>query len=420
GVSTTSGVVNSFFGYRAGEGNIGGSSNSFFGERSGLNSQGINNSFFGAVAGQSNVAGGNNTILGTLADVGSPNLNFATALGAGAVVSSSNTVTLGRTIDTVKIPGNLNITGGLTFGGTLGANIVNATTQFNLGGSRILSNTGFGNLFAGVAAGSANTSGFDNSFFGNDAGLNNTSGSSNSFFGYFAGYTNTSGSSNSFFGYGAGQSDKTGIRNTIIGSFADVGANDLTNATAIGAYAIVSQSNSLVLGNNVNVGIGTNTPAAKLDVNGIIRVVSLGSAGATSLCRNASNEISTCSSSIRYKQNINPFTPGLSLIKQLRPVSFNWRADNQADFGLVAEEVNKVEPLLTTTNDKGEVEGVKYDRVGVVLVNAVQEQQTQIEAQQKQIDEQKELLKKQEAEIEALKILVCSQNPTAELCKPKK
>ncbi|MEP6903347.1 MAG: tail fiber domain-containing protein, partial [Actinomycetota bacterium] len=136
--------------------------------------------------------------------------------------------------------------------------------------------------------------------------------------------------------------------------------------------------------------------------------------------------ISTCSSSIRYKTNINSFRPGIALIKQLRPVSFNWKDGGSVDMGLVAEEVNAVEPLLTTTNEKGEVEGVKYDRVGVVLVNAVNEQQTQIEAQQKQIDEQKSLIKQQQekldiqqSELEALKKFVCSQNPSAEICKPK-
>ncbi len=147
-----------------------------------------------------------------------------------------------------------------------------------------------------------------------------------------------------------------------------------------------------------------------IDTTGAVTIPTLGAAGSTSLCRNASNQISTCSSSIRYKQNVNPFGSGLSLIKKLRPVSFNWRANNQADLGLVAEDVARVEPLLTTTNDKGEVEGVKYDRVGVVLINAVKEQQTQIEAQQKQI----EILQKQ---VDGLKTLVCSQIPTAATCK---
>ena len=55
------------------------------------------------------------------------------------------------------------------------------------------------------------------------------------------------------------------------------------------------------------------------------------------------------------------------------------------DLGLVAEEAAQVEPLLITHNDKGEVEGVKYDRVAVVLINAIREQQRQIELQQGRI-----------------------------------
>jgi hypothetical protein len=49
------------------------------------------------------------------------------------------------------------------------------------------------------------------------------------------------------------------------------------------------------------------------------------------------------------------------------------------DFGLVAEEVASVEPMLVTHNKDGQVQGVKYERLGVVLINAIREQQTQIE-----------------------------------------
>src|SRR5207237_8765898 len=70
------------------------------------------------------------------------------------------------------------------------ANIFDATTQFNLAGSRVLSNTGNANLFAGVGAGQANT-GFSNSFFGSNAGLNNTTGLGNAFFATSAGSANT-------------------------------------------------------------------------------------------------------------------------------------------------------------------------------------------------------------------------------------
>ena len=77
------------------------------------------------------------------------------------------------------------------------------------------------------------------------------------------------------------------------------------------------------------------------------------------------------------------------------------------DLGLGAEDVAAIEPLLVTYNDKGQVEGVKYDRIGVVLINAVKEQQTQLTAQQKEIDSQKVVITRQQAEIDLLKAAIC-------------
>jgi hypothetical protein len=68
----------------------------------------------------------------------------------------------------------------------------------------------------------------------------------------------------------------------------------------------------------------------------------------------------------------------------------------------------------------GEVEGVKYDRVGVVSINAVKERQAQIEPQQKQIEKQRaeiEQLKERAAEVDELKALICGQQPGAAFCK---
>jgi hypothetical protein len=96
-------------------------------------------------------------------------------------------------------------------------------------------------------------------------------------------------------------------------------------------------------------------------------------------------QIDGCGSSIRLKKNIDPFTFGLSLIKCLRPVSFDWKSNGKRDIGLIAEDVDAVEPLLATRNDKGEVVGVKYEKLPVVLINAVKEQQAQLEQQQAQI-----------------------------------
>jgi hypothetical protein len=64
---------------------------------------------------------------------------------------------------------------------------------------------------------------------------------------------------------------------------------------------------------------------------------------------------------------------------------FDWKGRQETDLGLIAEEVATVEPLLVTHNQTGVIEGVKYDQLAVVLINAVKEQQAQIAALQRQI-----------------------------------
>jgi len=259
-------------------------------------------------------------------------------------------------------------------------------------------NTFCGNSAGGKIAPTANR----NSFFGHSAGYFNTSGYSNSFFGYTAGQSNSTGRYNSFFGRAAGLRNTTGTHNTNVGYAADVGSAGLTYATAIGSGARVTTSRTIQLGRN------------GLDK---VRIGTLGSGGSTTLCQNKNKEIATCSSSIRYKSNVKDYRLGLNLIRKLRPVSFKWKDSGTLDVGLVAEEVEGVEPLLTTTNSKGEIEGVKYGRVGVVLVNAVKEQQLQIEAQKETIKRQQEQIEKQRKKLEAIKRLVCLQNANAEICK---
>jgi hypothetical protein len=79
----------------------------------------------------------------------------------------------------------------------------------------------------------------------------------------------------------------------------------------------------------------------------------------------------------------------------LRPVTFDWTERGEADLGLVAEEVAAVDPLLVTHNRKGEIEGVKYEQMAIVLINAVKELQAQIA-------DQNEVNRTQSAEIERL------------------
>jgi len=73
------------------------------------------------------------------------------------------------------------------------------------------------------------------------------------------------------------------------------------------------------------------------------------------------------------------------MLNRLRPVTFTWKGDDVRDVGLVAEEVAKVEPLLTFRNEKGEVEGVKYDRINLLLINAMKEMQAQVVMLQRKV-----------------------------------
>jgi hypothetical protein len=193
--------------------------------------------------------------------------------------------------------------------------------------------------------------------------------------------------------------------NVGIGTPPTNGKLQVEGGTGTGVYA--SSSSFAVVGlsgSGVAVyGASSTGYAGRFDgngyVTGLLSLGALGNAGATQLCRNPTLQISTCSSSLRYKTAIQPFNGGLDLIKRLRPVSFNWKQGGLPDIGLIAEEVAEVEPLLITHNDKGEIEGVKYDRIAVVLLNAVKEQQALILQQQ-------ELNRKLEERLAALEALL--------------
>ncbi|HET8677464.1 MAG TPA: tail fiber domain-containing protein, partial [Blastocatellia bacterium] len=401
-------------------------SNTFVGEDAGLNTTpdptpsddpGKFNSFFGAIAGRSNTTGSNNSFFGSRAGY-------------------SNTT--GRDNSFFGYRAGLKNTTGYS----------NAFYGISTGYSNT---TGDTNAFYGADAGYNNTTGNSNSFFGYRAGHSNTTGIDGIFIGEFAGNTNTTENHNTIIGASADLS--AGVTNaTALGYRASVtqsnslvlgsinGVNFATADTRVGigttapqtALHVKNSSYPTILGESssaigtwlrllngsaggrtwsiISSGSGNGEGAGKLlffdeaanatrmwiDTNGFVTINALGSAGETTLCLNASNQISTCSSSMRYKTNVAPFNQGLNLINQLRPISFNWREGGLHDLGLSAEEVAAIEPLLVTRNEKGEVEGVKYDRIAIVLINAIKQQQ---------------------AQIESLKKLVCMDHPDADVCK---
>jgi hypothetical protein len=437
GNSTTTGGFNAFVGSQSGKGNTTGFNNSFFGAYSGLsNSTGTNNAYFGANAGFTS-NGSFNSFFGS-------NAGFSNTSGADNSFFGN-----GSGINNASGSGNS------YFGRSAGKSVTIAAN----------------NSFFGAYAGENTTTG-GNAYFGAFAGQKNTSGFANTFIGFNSGKENTGGSSNTYIGWGSGQNaGATGNNNVAIGYNAKVGTT-ASNAIAIGANAIASTSDTIALGNNsssvqiagdlnvdgpgvfdsvqvsgntnvtgsltastLNIGSGdfvvpsgsdAITSERSIVINGnlvasgatlgttkvyTLAFNALGGGGFHDLCYNDSNtelplsskNIAYCSSSRRYKDNIQNFTSGLTLVEKLRPVTFDWKANKMHDVGFVAEEVAEVEPLLTTYNSTGQIEGVKYAQITTALVNAVKEQQAQIKAQQQQI--------------EALKAIICSANPTA-ICKP--
>lgn len=356
-----------------------GVANTFAGGGTGLSNTGENNSFVGAAAGFFNTAGGNNSFF-------------------GAFAGSANTIETDNAFFGYNA-GRANKTSQNSFFGS-NAGMTNTTGQSNsfFGYNAGKLSQGVQNSFFGTAAGAASTTGDDNSLFGVHAGDHITTGGGNSIFGSFAGSSNTIGNRNVFMGASAGQNAR-GSDNTFIGDSAGfeivsgdhntaLGANtqmgNLTYATAIGADTVVTQSHTIVLGTQAE---NVSVPGS-LFVNSHIAFLPSGN-GVSDICYDTiTHQLAFCSSSLRYKKDLQPFTRGLALLNQLNPITFKWKSSNASDLGFGAEDVAKVEPLLVSHNEKGEIEGVKYDRITAVLVNAVKEQQEQIGKQQAQLVQQ--------------------------------
>jgi hypothetical protein len=105
-------------------------------------------------------------------------------------------------------------------------------------------------------------------------------------------------------------------------------------------------------------------------------------------------------SSERFKTGIAPIGDGTEKLQRLRPVSFHLKAEPKGavQYGLIAEEVAKVYPELVVRDDKGRIDGVRYDELAPMLLNEVQQQQSKNAVQDAEIRD----LKQQMAELKAL------------------
>jgi hypothetical protein len=313
--------------------------------------------------------------------------------------------------------GSFTNTGGNNIG--IGADVLHINeggeSNIAIGPASLYQNiSGSNNIGMGHSTLFANTSGSENIGIGWNVLVSNSTGQQNVVVGSLAMRSNQDGSGNVAIGYDAGTGIASGAQNTFIGFQAHPGGSTpFVNATAIGANAVVSASNALVLGgSSVNVGIGASTiPTDKLDVPGNIRV----GTGTTGCVRDRDSTIiaGTCSSDMRLKRNVESFGAVLDKLTQVRPVYFDWRADEFPDFhlgrarsyGLIAQEVEQLLPELVTEDEQG-FKAVKYSQLPLLLLQALRELKAESDRKDQAISAQEAQIRQLRDDLEDVKAVL--------------
>jgi len=113
---------------------------------------------------------------------------------------------------------------------------------------------------------------------------------------------------------------------------------------------------------------------------------------------NASGQLGTTASSRRFKTDIQQMDKSSEAILSLKPVTFHYKSDrkNTSQFGLIAEEVAKVNPDLVVHDKEGKPYTVRYDQINAMLLNEFLKEHKKLEAQQATIAELKTTLAQQQ------------------------
>ena len=183
-------------------------------------------------------------------------------------------------------------------------------------------------------------------------------------------------------------------------------------------YNLTTGSNNIDIGNlgvaaeSGTIRIGTTSTQTKTFIAGIYGTSVTGSAVVVS----STGQRGVTVSSARYKTAIAPMGSDASKLNQLRPVSFKLKSDatGTRQYGLIAEEVAKVYPELVIRDEKGRIDGLRYDELAPMLLNQMQQQQqtidTQdanirgIEQQQKQFVAQSQQLRKVQQQLAVMQL----------------
>lgn len=268
---------------------------------------------------------------------------------AGAEEKSNENVYVGYNSGTVTSKGSN------TFIGSESGKYCSGSKNTFIGDSTCSSTASDGsfNVFAGAESGFNNTTGSSNIFIGPVSGANNTEGSWNIFVGQNAGHSNQIGTNNIFLGVNSGISSIAGNSCICIGD-----GTDTSSETPI---------NQIVIGQGV-VSHGDNTVTFPSNLRALPHGTEVNFSSANGGC------LYPVSSSIRWKKNVQDISDTINTedIYKLRPVTFN-PVENHGDtrdthIGLIAEEVDKVFPMLVPKDDLGLPSSVRYSVLSVLLI----------------------------------------------------
>jgi hypothetical protein len=335
-------------------------------------SSGVSNTALGAQALYQDTTGGSNTGTGFQALFSNTIGGQNTASGAFSLFS--NLQGLGNTADGYK------------------ALVWNTSGSFNTAvGAQALwrSTIGDNNTAIGAGALTYNTTAGVNTGIGSNALEHNTTGNGNTATGYAACDRNRTGGENTATGHLALYLNASGSNNLALGASAGMHVITADNVICIGANVAGDDvSNSTWLGNiyGVTTQNGTTAPV----------VVS------------ADGQLGTVASSERFKRDIATMDKASDAILSLRPVTFHYKTDSNGtpQFGLIAEEVARVNPALVLPDKEGKPYTVRYDAVNAMLLNEFLKEHRKVDEQQATIAELKKELEanaaRQQKQIETL------------------
>jgi len=357
-----------------------------------------------------------NSAFGFLSVLSLSDANFDTGVGAGALLVDNG----GE---------NTAVGAGALFSNTTGSDntAVGAFALFNsttaglnvaVGDSALVSFNGTtafdgANTALGSIALSAETSGEENVAVGRRALESLVSGSNNVAVGWRAGDNYTGGETNNIC-IGSGTGGTAGESNAIrIGDSASSGGIDVINNSTLANVVTIGPGLSTqgitiltLLGfGNVSIGNGlqTTTGASTCNIGGIFNQTP--PAGSHLVTVGPNNQLADATlSSRRFKKDIAPIDKISEGILALRPVTFHWKTDNtnEPEFGLVAEEVAEVNLEWITRNPQGEISGVRYETIPILLLNEFLKEHKKVEEQQANIAELKSTVAQQQKGMEVL------------------